>query len=179
MNLRPLAVVAVALSCAFATATTAGGTVVLDGVRRTKAVVKGEVTEPAFVASERLVEPLDPTLKECGSTSCDITVVTATLPRGSTAGRFRVTVTMPRSLNGYIALYNREGERIAQADLLQNQSCCDLDEMFPEWKATFVVARLAAGTYRLVVFDRGGSGTFTADLDFRANPPDRQPPGKG
>lgn len=178
MNIRPLAALAIALSCAFAAPATAGGTVILDGVRRTNAVVRGEVNEPAFVATERLVEPFDPTLKECGSSSCDITVVTARLPRGSTSGRFRVTVTMPRSLNGYIALYNREGERIAQADILESQTCCNPEDMYPDWRATFVVPRLAAGTYQLVVFDRGGRGQFTADLELRANPPDRQPPGK-
>lgn len=180
MNLRPLAAVALALSCAFATPSTAGGTVSLDGVQRTRAVVRGEVSEPAFVASERLVDPLEPTRKECASTSCDVTVVHVSLPKGSTAGRFRVTVTMPRALNGYVALYNREGERIAKADIINpgDTFCCDPQAMFPNWKATFVVSRMVAGTYTLVVFDRGGVGDFTADLDFRAYPPDRQPPGR-
>lgn len=180
MNIRPLAFVAIALSCALTTPTTASGNVALDGVRRTHAVVRGQVSEPAFVASERLVDPLDPTLKECGQTSCDLTLVTVTLPKGSTAGRFRATVTMPRALNGYAALYNREGERVAKADLLESGEpyCCDPEAMYPNWRATFIVSRLVAGTYTLVVFDRGGVGDFTADLDFRAYPPDRQPPGR-
>ncbi len=184
MNLRSLAAVAIALSCAFATPSTAGGTVELDGVRRTHAVVRGQVSEPAFVASERLVNPLEPTLKECGSTSCDLTLVHVSLPKGSTAGRFRATVTMPRALNGYVALYNREGQRVGQAHLLQpgESFCCDVQGMYPNWQVTILVPRLVAGTYTFVVFDRGGVGDFTAELDFRAYPPDRQPPprkGKG
>lgn len=184
MNLRPLAAVAIALSCAFATPSTAGGTVSLDGVRRTHAVVRGQVSEPAFVASERLVDPLEPTLKECGTSSCDLTFINVSLPKGSTAGRFRATVTMPRALNGYAALYNREGERVGKAHILEpgDSFWNGTQGVYPNWQVTISVSRMVAGSYTLVVFDRGGVGDFTADLDFRAYPPDRQPPprkGKG
>ena len=174
MNLRPIAAVATALACAFATPSTAGGNVALDGVRRTHASFQAEVTDPAFTAGEGGI-PADPepSMQDCSSTSCDITALRLTLPKDSSAGRFKVTVTMPRELNGAVALYNVEGERVAKADLLANNEsiCCDLDET---WKVSFVVARLTPGTYTFVVYNRGGSGTFTADIDYKANRPDRR-----
>ena len=175
MNLRPLAAVATALACAFATPSAAGNTVALDGVRRTHATYKGQVTETAFAASaERLpLYPMEPAIEDCTTPeSCDITPVRLTLPKGTTAGRFKVTVTMPRELNGAVALFDAEGERVAKADLLENNEsiCCTVDT----WKASFVVTRMPAGHYTLVVFDRGGVGTFSVDLDYKALPPDRQ-----
>lgn len=175
MNVRPLAAVAVALLCASAAPSSAGGTVTLDGVRRTHTSYKGEVTDSIAMSTQAPPVLYDPVIDDCKASpgACDITSVRLTLPAGTSAGRFKVTVTMPRELNGHVGLFDREGQRVATADVLQNDPiCCTTDVM--TWKASFTVARLAPGDYTLVVFDRGGMGTFTAELDYKAYPPDRQ-----
>lgn len=177
MTVRQLAAVATALACALATPSTAGGEVVLDGARRTHATVRGEVTTPAFtIAGVPEIVEIDPTTTSCTTTSCDFTDLRLTVPRGSSSGRFKVTLTMPRELNGSVALFNAKGERLAKADITQPNEpmCCSGDELYPTWRISFVVTRLVPGTYQLVVFNRGGVGEFTADLEYKANPPDRQ-----
>jgi len=175
VNLRRLAVVAAALACAVAAPSTAGGSMAMDGVRRTHAVYKGVVTSPALTLDANRVAsyPVEPAIEDCGPPgSCDLTTLRLTLPKGTTAGRFRATITMPLELNGAVALFNAEGERVAQGDVLSNGQtlCCDA----PRWQVTLAVARLAPGQYTLVVFNHGGQGEFTADVDFKANRPDRQ-----
>jgi len=176
VNVRPLAAVAVALLCASAAPSTAGGTVTLDGVRRTHTSYKGELTDSIAMSSQAPPVLYDPVIEDCevSPEACDITSVRLTLPRGTSSGRFKVTVTMPRELNGHVGLFDREGQRVATADVVTNTEpiCCTAEA--GTWRAAFTVARLAPGDYTLVVFDRGGMGEFTAELDYKAYPPDRQ-----
>lgn len=177
MQVRRTAVVAVALLCALAAPSRASGTVQLDGLRRTHATYKATLTETA-VGTERINVSPDPAIDDCGKDSCDITAVVLRLPHGTSSGRFKATLTMPREFNGAIALFDREGQRVSQADIASSCCgdsvirCCDQVPSV-EWKVSFVVPRLAAGSYTVVVWDRGGVGEVKTDLDFRANPPDR------
>ncbi|HEX8004561.1 MAG TPA: hypothetical protein VF519_17870 [Mycobacteriales bacterium] len=172
MNLRPIAAVATALACLVGTPATAADAVALDGVRATHATYDGHVNEAAY-ATEPVAIDTYPNRAYCTAESCDVTDVRLTLPKGSTAGRFRVTITTPPQLNAAVDLYNARGERMAHADLLENGgSFCCTD--VPYLTVSFSVARLPAGRYTLVVFDRGGSGSFTADVDYKAYPPDRR-----
>ena len=175
MTLRTLAAVATALVCAVATPSTAGGTITLDGVRRTNVQYDGELTELAWSTDGSrvtVIDPFEPYLEDCQtSASCDITALRVTLPKGTTAGKLKVVVTLPRQMNGAVALFDAEGTRVAKGDIVENAEplCCEV----PNWKVSFTVGRLPAGKYSLVVFDRGGNGRFTLDATFRANPPDR------
>ena len=177
MNVRPLAAAAVALLCASATPSTAGGQVSLDGVRRTRTSYKGQVSDSIAMSTQAPPVVYEPAIEDCNASpaACDITTVRLSLPEGTSAGRFKVTVTMPRELNGEVGLFDREGTRIATGDILLSNTesqCCSTSPA--TWKTSFMVARLSPGDYTLVVFDRGGMGSFTAELDYKAYPPDRK-----
>lgn len=176
MNSRRLAAVATALACALVAPANASGELSLDGVKRTHATVKGLVQTPAFtVVGIPTMTDVDPHPASCTTTSCDFTDLSLTVPNGSSTGRLKVTVTMPRELNASVGLFDARGQRVAKADVVDSlNDCCTPESYVPFWQMSFVVTRLVPGPYQVVVFDRGGLGEFTLDVDFRANPPDRQ-----
>lgn len=170
MNLRPLVTVAIALACAFGTPSTAGAPVAMDGVKRTHATYEGEVFAPAFSLESAMLGEAD--RSDCTTTSCDMTPLRLTVPKGSAGGRFKAVVTIPPQLTVAIGLYDAKGSRVAYTDMPSGGWTCCAE--LPYMQMSFTVARLAAGTYTFVVYDRGGQGSFTVDLDYKANPPARE-----
>ena len=177
MNVRRLAVAAAVALALLAPGAQAGGTSSLDGQRRTHLTFIGTLTEPAVNADvDQVRVGVDPDRSACTKASCDITSLRLVLPRGSSTGRFVVTVAAARELNVALYLYDADGEVVAQADVDSLSGyvppCCGgaLQTMYTRG---FVKPRLPGGTYTLVLYNRGGVGNFTADVDFRAHPPDR------
>ncbi len=153
----------------------AASAMTLDGKGRTHVRYTGNLKLPAVkVSGDRMrADILTPSVADCGVTSCDITQVRLLLPRGTSTGRLTVAVTVDRTLNGYVVLYDGKGQQVHAVDLVGAfPACCTGTETtyvlaFTEWQ-------LYAGKYSLVLFDRGGAGNFTADVEFKAHPPDRQ-----
>ena len=170
MNVRTLVAVATALSCALVAPSGAAQPVSLDGQRRTQVTYEGTVSAPAM--SPESVGAGEPSRTDCTSSSCDVTAVRLTLPKGSAGGRFKATVRTPMELSVAVAMYDARGSRVAYTDHLGGNGALTLDAP-PYRDLTFSVGRLAAGQYTLVVFDRGGQGTFVVTLDYKANPPPR------
>jgi hypothetical protein len=175
---RALAAAAVALGLV-APSAVAGGSVALDGTKRTRTSYAATLTQPAAsVSPDRTSANSDPTmpsLADCTATSCDITELRLTLPKGSTVGWFEANLSVQRSLNVTVVLYDANGRAVEHSDV--TRPCCTGPA--PQGNATdyavpLAVSRLAAGKYRLVVFDRGGVGPFSASLEFHAHPPDRK-----
>lgn len=171
MNVRSLAAVATVLACAFVAPSHAGKPVALDGVRRTHVTYEGSVSTPAFSPESAASGSTEANRADCTQTSCDVTAVRLTVPRGSAGGRFKAMVTMPPQLTVAVALYDARGDRAAYADL---SSGSWTTAQMPYLQLQFTVPRLPAGNYTLVVFDRAGQGSFTVDLDYKALPPARK-----
>ena len=174
MQPRRTTALAAALLCAFVTPSHASQAVKLDGAKRTHVTIKANLTDPMLSNDRTIRGDLNPTLEDCTPASCDFTQVVVT---GKPDGRFKATLTMTRDLNGAIGLYDSHGNRAGEADL--TNSCCNdgpfsFNESLTEWKVTFVAPRLRAGTYTLVIWDRGGIGEYVADLTYKVNPPVRQ-----
>ncbi|MDQ1710593.1 MAG: hypothetical protein QOE45_43 [Frankiaceae bacterium] len=180
---RALTVMLVALGLV-ASAADASGTRALDGQKRYRVRYGASLSQPATAGVQRAGASTDPSqatmpmVADCSAASCDITDLTLTLPKGSTAGWFQVVVTVPQTLNIAVVLYDAKGRTVQSADI--THSCCnwsvDCCASSPggDYRVPLSVARLAKGRYRLVVFDRGGLGTFQADVEFHALPPDRR-----
>jgi hypothetical protein len=166
----------------------AAGTKPLDGKRRTHVRYTSNLQDPAVnTQTDRVrTDLLTPTLEDCTKTSCDITQLRLTLPANTTWGAFDVTLTVPRELNVYVALYDAKGAAVHSVEPVDpNDDDCCTDYLPPccdspdtTYVVDFSIGRLRAGTYTLVVYDRGGFGVVTTDVSYRALHPDRQPPRK-
>jgi hypothetical protein len=169
-------VAAAALLCgALAPAAHASGTYAMDGKRTTHAHFSGTLMMPA-VSARGDVKSVP---GDCISTTrCDRTTLRLTLPKGSTLGRFEVVAHVERNLNLALGLYDAKGNPIDYADLTSDDAqpydCCDT--ISPGYVVAVRAARLKAGTYTLIAYDRGGAGSFTADATYHARPPIRQTP---
>jgi hypothetical protein len=183
VNVRRLAVATMVALGLLAPAASATGTKALDGTRTTHARYTGTLTQPAYrvVVDPARVRtdpsPADPNRADCTKESCDVTALRLTVPRGSSTGRFVVSVKAVRELSVGIFLYDATGEQVAQADVDRFDSfylppCCGAapDEGYTRG---FVVPRLDAGKYTLVIYNRAGYGEYTADVTFTAHPADR------
>ncbi|HEV2890780.1 MAG TPA: hypothetical protein VGX28_10445 [Frankiaceae bacterium] len=170
MKLRSLVPASLALACAIAMPSTAAPGVAMDGVRRTHSTYEGQVSDPAFSLESAIVG--EASRADCSATSCDATPVRLTVPKGSAGGRFKAVVTMPPQLAVSIGVYDAKGSRVAYTDIPSGGwACC---QSLPYSQLTVTIARLPAGSYTVVIFDRAGQGTFTVDLDYKANPPARE-----
>jgi hypothetical protein len=180
---RRLALATSILLAATAPYAHAAGTKLLDGKRRTHVRYSSNLQDPALNPDTDRVrtDPLTPTLDDCSTTSCDITTLRLTLPADTTWGSFAVTVTVPRELNVYVALYDGKGtalKGVQSVDPNDDDCCADYvppccDSADTSYVVDFSVDRLRAGTYTLVVYDRGGFGLVTTDVSYRALHPDR------
>jgi hypothetical protein len=179
---RVVAVAAVVLGLAVSSAS-AGGSLALDGKRKTKVRYDGQLTEPAANfgtdrANNLGSDPTMPALSDCSANSCDITELRLSLPKGSSTGWLQALLTLPRSMNVTVVLYDAKGRAVQYADAT-NPCCggsvaCCASMPSAEYQIPLSVSRIPAGRYRLVVFDRGGAGTFRAEVEFHAHPQDRR-----
>jgi hypothetical protein len=176
---RTLAATAVLLGLV-ASSADASGTVALDGKKHTKASYSASLSEPAAStnpdrASAQAGDPTMPSLADCTQSACDITDLRLSVPKGSTAGWFEANVTVDRTMNVTVVLYDAKGRAVEYSDV--TRPCCN--GTVSTGDSTYVVplaaSRLRAGSYQLVVFDRGGLGSFSAAVEFHAHPPDRKP----
>ena len=161
---------AAALGALLAPAARAGGTIVLDGTRKTHAAFSVSLSTMALGSPTSRSDPLAPSTAECNPAACDTSKVRLTLPPGSVTGRFTVTATIGWTLNARLALYDAKGTERAAADIERNLSGYVIPTAYV---LTMQVARLPAGTYTLVVFDNGGAGSLAVSVDYQARPPER------
>lgn len=158
----------------------AAGNRTLDGVRHTQLTYTGSLNRPALpVATDRarLDDPLVPQLTDCTVASCDVTRLRLTVPRTAPGGRFAVNLLVERTLSLYVALYDAKGvEKYAVQTAPSNDGSCCVTYVQPKntagtvqwYELSFALGRLPAGTYTLAVYDRGGTGAFSAVVDYRA-----------
>jgi hypothetical protein len=150
----------------------------LDGSRRHHATYTASVDEVVIGGTVDVgsATVLDPSKDDCTEQSCDVTRLHLTLPRGSTVGRFTVAVDVPRDLYAVGKLYDARGNEVYAVDPLTSDdfpvNCCATTDT--GYRLSFEIPRLAAGDYVFVVFDRGGSGSFTASVDYSARRPERR-----
>lgn len=182
MNVRRVfAVAAVVLGLA-ASSAGAGGSLALDGKRKTKVHYDGQLSEPATNfgvdrASNVGGDPTMPALSDCTARSCDITELRLTLPKGTSSGWLQAVLTVPWEMNVTVVLYDAKGNAVQYADTTNPccgaVACCD-GAPSSDYQMPLSVSRMPAGRYRLVVFDRGAPGTFRAQVEFHAHPQDRR-----
>jgi hypothetical protein len=161
----------------------AGGSLALDGKRKTTVRYDGQLSEPAANfgadrANNLGPDPTMPVLSDCTAKSCDITELRLSLPKGSSTGWLQALLTIPRTMNVTVVLYDAKGRAVQYADV-SNPCCggsveCCASTPSAEYRIPLSVSRIPAGRYRLVVFDRGGVGTFQAEVEFHAHPQDRR-----
>jgi hypothetical protein len=188
MDLRRTALATSVLLAAMSPSAHAAGTKPLDGKRRTHVRYTADLQDPAVgTGTGRLgTDLLAPTTADCTSTSCDVTRLTLTLPRDVSGGVFSVSLTVERALNVYVALYDAKGNVVHAEQAVDPQNdddCCNdylpsADSTDATYIVDFTLPRLRAGHYTFVVYDRGGEGRVTTDIDFTALHPDRQAPPK-
>jgi hypothetical protein len=176
-----VAVAAVVLGLAASTSH-AGGSLALDGKRKTTVRYDGQLSEPAAnFGADRANVNGDPTqatmpvISDCTANSCDITELRLSLPKGSSTGWIQAMLTVPRTLNVTVVLYDAKGRTVGHADVTTGAvvECC-AGAPSQDYHLPLSVSRITAGRYRLVVFDRGGVGTFLATVEFHAHPQDRR-----
>jgi hypothetical protein len=174
MSLRRTVAVAAALVGALAPSATAGGTVSLDGAKKSHHVYHGQLGGSALGGGT--VGSVRPERAACNAGTCDVTTFRLSLPGSSRVGRFNVRLDVTRSLDAVVALYDAEGTEVEAADVTEADQqpiqCCE--EIGTGYQLHFEVPRLPAGTYELVVFDRAGTGGFDATVDYTARPPERR-----
>jgi hypothetical protein len=172
---------AAALVGVLAGSASARGTISLDGRAHTHASVSGNVVDPVVgdPTSRTSSQTFTPSVADCTDTSCDVTRLRLTLPRGISSGRLDIVLTMPVTLNAQVVLYDADGRERLTADMTSDwndaAACCDT---FDTYQFRLSDPRMKAGTYTLVVYNTGGSGRFTTDVDYVARHPDRQTPKK-
>lgn len=174
---RRLAVCTLLATGLLAPAAGASGTYALDGKARTHVRFGASLTVPAM----SLRTDTQPQPGDCVSDgACDRTVLRLTLPKGSTVGRFEAVAHVDRNVNVAFGLYDAKGNPVDYADVTTEESqpydCCD--EVSPGYVVVVKVARLKAGKYTMIAYDRGGAGTYYADVTYHAHPPIRQTPKK-
>ncbi len=178
MTARRIAAAVAVCAALVAPSAEARGTVSLDGYRRTKTSYSGTLSQPNASMTFHPERGLTPTVQGCNDGSCDQTQLRLTLPKRSIEGKLVVTVEAPHLLATSIGLYNTKGTELAYSEMTSNSQgtvCCSGEP--PEgYILTLKVARLKAGRYTLVVFDRGGVGAFTAKVEYKAHPPSRPLP---
>jgi hypothetical protein len=188
MDLRRTALATSVLLAAMSPSAHAAGTKPLDGKRRTHVRYTADLQDPAIgTGTGRLgTDLLDPTIDDCTKTSCDVTRLSLTLPRDVSGGVFSVSLTIARELNVYVALYDAKGGIVHAEHAVDPQNsddCCSdylpvADNTDATYVVDFTIARLRAGHYTFVVYDRGGAGRVTTDVGYTALHPDRQTPPK-
>jgi hypothetical protein len=178
VTVRRTVLVAAVVLGAFAPDAGAKGSAALDGAKKVHVRYTGSLSTPAMSADTLRSDSLTPSRSDCTKDSCDTTSLRLTLPKGSVEGRFQVSVATGRNLNVMIGLYDARNRLVSSADVSskdsQPYSCCDT--IGDGYAVVLRVARLRAGRYTVVVFDRGGLGDFTADVDYHAHPPNRPLP---
>jgi hypothetical protein len=167
-----------ALASGLVSGASAAAPVALDGTRRHHATYTATVSDVVVGTTNEIgsATVMEPSRDDCTKTSCDITRLHLTLPRGSTVGRFSVGVDLPRELYATGKLYDIRGKELYSVDALSSNdfpvSCCGTDST--GYRLSFEIPRLSAGDYVFVVFDRGGSGSFTVAVDYTARRPERR-----
>ncbi|MDQ1711013.1 MAG: hypothetical protein QOE45_463 [Frankiaceae bacterium] len=180
-SLAAAAALAGLLTGILASGASANGSIALDGRKRTHAKASGNVVDPVVgdPTSRTSSETFTPSVADCTDTSCDITRLRLTLPNGVSSGRLDIVLTMPVTLNAQVVLYDADGKERLSADMTSDwndaAACCDT---FDSYQFHLSDPRMKAGAYTLVVYDTGGSGRFSTDIDYVARHPDRQTPKK-
>lgn len=164
-------VVAVALLGGAAQAT---GSSTLDGTKRTDWSYQGQLDDSTLSTPGQGRDvtdaALEPHQSDCTPTSCDVSMVRLTVPRGRQSGRFTYDVVLSEPVVGspntlattVAALYNSKGERV-----LRSSACCMLGTL------RLTHPRLLAGNYKIVIYNQGAPTRFVASLKWVANPPHR------
>jgi hypothetical protein len=175
---RAVAAAAVAVGL-LAGSAAADSSVALDGRKRVRATFQGTVSNAAVAVGPDSVridaDPTEPRPSDCVPGSCDTTKLRLTLPKGHSKGWFEVKVTAPRTLHLALAVLDAKNRTMQWTDPVGNGQvvgeCCGT--IPTTYTLTLSKARMDPGTYSIVVYDRGGFGSFTGTVDFHALPKDR------
>lgn len=164
--LRRTALVALAMTAVLAPGAVAadGDKATLDGHRTTAYSYDGTLTGPTVYANafrpER-VGAVEPQPSWCTAETCDQTDLKLRLPGGRQSGRLVIELTRRSgTAQLHFVVYDAKGERVSGQPV-----CCAANR--------FAATRLAAGDYRVIVYDDAGSGTFAVEVTWKANPPHR------
>lgn len=174
MHPRRTAAAVLAGVALLAGAADATGSSSLDGARRTNWTYTGRLDESTLATPGQGRNPADAALaphpSDCTTSSCDISRVRLSVPRGRQSGQFSYQVTFVGTTLGEpnvassasAALYDSRGNEV-----LVTPFCCSM------WSMRLDSPRLPAGSYTIVIYNQGAPTSFEATLRWVANPPHR------
>lgn len=149
----------------------------LDGGKARTRQYSGSLTSPHVAFRGDPGDPLTPYAEGCTEYSCDLRTLQLVLPKGTSYGRFKVTVELPLELNAALVIYDAKMAPVWTDELWRERGrkdTSDLELTGGYYRLEIQRMMLPAGTYTVGIIDRAGLGSFTADVEWSAHPPDRR-----
>lgn len=134
----------------------------LDGHKATSLEYSDNLSGPTVYQgiTQDAGSSVTPTQAWCkgAASSCHMTELTLTLPRGRETGRLVVNLTHGGSSKMHVGVYDAEG-----GEVTPQSACCGPTRV--------VASQLPPGTYTVVVYDDVGQGPFEVLVSWNANRP--------